>query len=115
MIDYKILPIKNINNFTNNSWNEMLKGFYSSGMEQYVPYWSGDTYNSEKYFVGIDLMIYYDTDYSNDIYNGIYFGVARNPSKKFHSKASNKWADVYTNDNQIELERLWELYIGRFE
>ena len=102
--------------FTESAWLTDLTVVYSDGMEQYVPYWEGDTYNSQMFFKnGETLEILYNTDYSEDIYNGLYFGEVREPKKTYHSKATSKWVEVFMLENEWLILNKWSQFVKRVE
>lgn len=115
MIDYYIENFKNVKNFDERTWNNELLGFYRPNMQNYVPYDTGATYDSETYLIGDTLDIYYHTSYSEDIYNGMYFGEQRDPLTKKHSQATNKWIEVFTDENEMLLNMVWNMWIREFE
>ena len=114
MITYHIKNFDTIL-FDSKMWNNELTQVYQNGMENYVPYYSGDTYHSQMFLIGEDLEIAYNTDYSGDIYNGIYFGIEREPKKKYHSQATNKWAEVFTVQNEWMIISKWNQFVRRLD
>lgn len=87
---------------------------YIKGSRPYLPYWTGKTEESIKSLNNYEhssIRVYYMTTYASEIYRGYYFGVRREPKKKYHPKATTKWDEVYYRENPDPLNKLYTSYI----